>query len=315
MLNLLHSWLSRPLPLGNTSLLELLEPVFYITTHEKRIFWGYLFITAIITAILYFYRGQSIKSGIQFLLSKKLWLHPSVLLDFKLVLLNNWLWVLLIAPLLTSQVAIAIQTNRSLKSLFGRGDFIDSHLYAISIIYTLIIFIIDDFSRFYLHRLYHRIPLLWRFHAVHHSATLLTPFTLYRIHIVEMFINACRSVLVFGLIGGVVIYLVDGKISEVQILGTSVFSLLFNLAGSNLRHSHVWLGWGRFERFILSPAQHQIHHSASPEHYDRNFGVMIAIWDRWFNSWMPSKEQHVERFGLGSQKVKQNLKQHFIGIG
>lgn len=314
MLDFFPSWLSTPSPLSNISYLELFEPLLYLLTSERRIFFGYLAVTGLITALLFIQRGQSIKNGVRFLFSRQLWLHPSVLLDFKLVLINHWIWILLITPLLTSQVAIAIQTNRALKSLLGRGDFFDTNLLAISIFYTVVIFIIDDFSRFYVHRLYHRSPLLWRFHAVHHSATLLTPFTLYRMHIVEMFINACRSLVVFGVIGGVFIYLVDGKISEVHILGASIFSLLFNLAGANLRHSHIWLGWGKLERIILSPAQHQIHHSAKREHFDKNFGVMIALWDRWFNSWVPSKGQSVTGFGIGSKEVKQTLKQHVLGI-
>ena len=40
-----------------------------------------------------------------------------------------------------------------------------------------------------------------------------------------------------------------------------MFGVLFNFAAANLRHSHIWISFGRFEKIFISPAQHQIHHS------------------------------------------------------
>ena len=187
----------------------------------------------------------------------------------------------------------------------GPGNFIDAPEILISVFFTVLLFIADDFSRFFVHMLYHKVPWLWRFHAVHHSATLLTPFTLYRVHIVEMLINTCRSILVYAGLGAIFIYLSKGKFSGLELFGASVFSIAFNLAGANLRHSHIWLSWGKFEKWIMSPAQHQIHHSAKPEHFDKNYGVMIGLWDYWLGSWLGSSNQTVEKVGLG-KSVKQS---------
>jgi sterol desaturase/sphingolipid hydroxylase (fatty acid hydroxylase superfamily) len=313
MLDSLSFWLNNTLLWGNTPY-EWLSPLFYITTTEKRVFLGYLLLNGLLALVILRQQKQRIYDSFIKLFSKKLWLHPSFQFDIKLVFLNQWLWLLLVAPLLTSQVAIALLSYRFLLEQLGPSDFIPNTMVGISVFYSISIFLIDDFTRFYLHRLYHRYPLLWRFHAVHHSATLLTPFTLYRMHIVEMLINSCRSLLVFGLCGGIFIYFVDGKITPVEILGTSIFSFLFNIAGANLRHSHIWLGWGRFEKWILSPAQHQIHHSAHPQHFNKNYGVMIAIWDRLFNSWVPSKDQKVTKFGLNETANDQTIRHHWLGI-
>ena len=69
-----------------------------------------------------------------------------------------------------------------------------------------------------------------------------------------------------------------------DILGANAFVFIFNFLGSNLRHSHIWLSWGdRLENYVISPAQHQIHHSDNPKHFDSNFGSALAIWDRLFN--------------------------------
>ena len=74
-----------------------------------------------------------------------------------------------------------------------------------SVLFTLAVFIFEDFSRFLVHYLYHKVPLLWRFHAIHHSATVMTPLSLYRIHFIEMAINSCRSLLLIGGLSGILI--------------------------------------------------------------------------------------------------------------
>ena len=62
--------------------------------------------------------------------------------------------------------------------------------------------------------------------------------------------------------------------------GVNIFIFLFNVFGSNLRHSHIGISYWKWLEFILiSPAQHHLHHSVSKEHHDKNFGVSLAIWD------------------------------------
>jgi sterol desaturase/sphingolipid hydroxylase (fatty acid hydroxylase superfamily) len=141
------------------------------------------------------------------------------------------------------------------------------------------------------------VPLLWRFHAIHHSAEVLTPLTLYRVHFIELFINSCRSLLVIGGVSSAFIYVFDDSISLLQVMGVSVFTMLFNLAGANLRHSHVWVGFGIAEHWFISPAQHQIHHSTKPVHRNCNFGAILAIWDRWLGTWIGSKGGRSNRLG------------------
>ena len=289
------------------------EPIFYVTSTSYRVFWGYLLLSAMIAAYILYQNKHSLISAVRFLCSKRLWKHPSFLLDFKLIFMNHALWVLFIIPWLGSQVSFALYVSRTLRHYLGTGDFIHFDTLSINIIYTFLLFIIDDLSRFIVHKCYHTIPWLWRFHAVHHSAKLMTPFTLYRVHIIEMFINALRSILVFGGIGGIAIYMVDGRINTLTILGSSIFSLLFNIAGANLRHSHVWFSFGILEKWIISPAQHQIHHSVDPQHYNKNYGVMLAVWDKLSDTWLASKDQSVEEFGIDTP-VEQSLKSHILGI-
>ena len=67
--------------------------------------------------------------------------------------------------------------------------------------------------------------------------------------------------------------------------GVPALGLVLNVLFGNLRHSHVWIRFPAvLERWFLSPAQHQLHHSAMPEHYGSNYGTWLAVWDRWAGS-------------------------------
>jgi sterol desaturase/sphingolipid hydroxylase (fatty acid hydroxylase superfamily) len=69
-------------------------------------------------------------------------------------------------------------------------------------------------------------------------------------------------------------------IAEVEVLGVNVLLFAWYIFGFHLRHSHVWLAYPAWLSHILvSPAQHQIHHSSAPRHFDRNMGFIFAFWD------------------------------------
>ena len=70
-------------------------------------------------------------------------------------------------------------------------------------IFTTTLFVLDDAAKYVIHRALHRIPLLWCFHRVHHTAETLTPFTVYRTHPVEGIIFALRAIFVQALAIGV----------------------------------------------------------------------------------------------------------------
>jgi sterol desaturase/sphingolipid hydroxylase (fatty acid hydroxylase superfamily) len=46
-----------------------------------------------------------------------------------------------------------------------------------------------------------------------------------------------------------------------------------------LQHSHFPISFGPLERFIVSPLMHQVHHSTKPEHWNKNYGSRLSIWD------------------------------------
>ena len=153
----------------------------------------------------------------------------------------------------------------------------------------------------------HKIPFLWEFHKVHHSATTLNPMTQYRIHPVELIINNIRGIIVFGLVTGLFDYLSAHSIDKMVFLGVNIFHFIFLLFGSNLRHSHVKLKYPKYLEFIfISPFQHQIHHSRDPKHFNKNLGSKLALWDYIFGTLVLSVSTSKVRFGIPKENLKYN---------
>jgi len=159
---------------------------------------------------------------------------------------------------------------------------------------------------FYLHHLaFHKIPFLWEFHKVHHSAEVLTPLTDYRAHPLEMLTVGIATGIMLGLAQGIFGYITASTPSVVTLTGMNLVFFLYYLSGYSLRHSHFWISYGPvFSKVFISPAQHQIHHSSAEKHWDKNFGGVFALWDWLFGTlYLPkSKEELV--FGIGSETPK-----------
>lgn len=271
---------------------------------SRRTYWLFLLATALLAVVVLVAQQKSFawRSWLAACFSKRyLWSRSSIE-DVGYWFVNSLLRVFVIIPLVGGQLVFTLAVVRVLHGQFGAAPSVANGLMAnawvMMTIFTLTFLVCEDLSRYWLHRTMHRVPWLWRFHRAHHSALVLTPLTLYRVHPVEMTLYYLRSMLVFGGVSGVFIYLWGSSVKGWQILGVDAIGFLFNFAGANLRHSHIWLSFGRLERWLISPAQHQLHHSCDPKHYNCNYGSMLAVWDRWFGSWRGAGVRERLRFGL-----------------
>lgn len=240
----------------------------------------------------------------EFLFPKWVWNHPSARLDLRFVVINNGIFAVLAG--LGGVAALA---------WFGGGSadaegLADTNTGLLVVAYTVVLVIVHDFVRYWAHRLMHKVPLLWAFHRVHHSPQALNPFSVLRNHPVNSIINGLRSVVSTVITSILFLPFIGSGIGVVEILGANAVRFLFNVAGSHLRHSHIWLYFGPvIGRVIISPAQHQIHHSADPRHFDKNFSSQFALWDWMFGTlYLPEGKEKLS-FGLGRGETD------FKGVG
>ena len=254
---------------------------------RKRVYWGYLISGCVIALLwLMLVRRRSFAGALRTFFSPESWLSRSASSDYTLMLINSAV-MKLIAPRLLTQIGVSVALFSVLHDWFGGRPLIGEAMpsWLVAVVFTLTLFVLDDFSKYVVHRMLHRLPVLWAFHKVHHSATSLNPFTVYRTHPVEGVVFILRAAVVHGSCIAVFVFFLGDKVSLTTVLGASVFSFAFNALGANLRHSHVDLGfWKPLERLFISPAQHQIHHSTSDVHLDKNFGVALALWDLMFKT-------------------------------
>lgn len=166
-------------------------------------------------------------------------------------------------------------------------------------LFSVTMFLVDDFSKYLLHMWMHRWPFLWAIHKVHHSAETLTPITVYRVHPLEGVLYGMRSAVAQGTVMSVFFYFFGNAVDLYTVVGVNVLVFIFHVTGSNLRHSHIDIRyWPWLEHVLISPAQHQLHHSTAEEHFDKNFGAALAVWDWAFGSLHLAEKDKELTFGL-----------------
>ena len=165
---------------------------------------------------------------------------------------------------------------------------------AARIVYVGALILAADFGFFAGHYLSHKVPLLWEFHKVHHSATVLNPLTNYRFDPLDRVLLGLFIGIATGAVKGGFGFAFPGGISGIAAVNVGVL-LLFNRT-ANLRHSHVWLSYGWHASHVFSsPAQHQIHHNSEARHIDKNLGLMFSLWD-WMAGtlYVPREREHFQ---------------------
>ncbi len=271
----------------------------YLINPDKRTYWIYILTSVGIGLIYLFFNKKALKVN----LSSKLWLHPSAKLDYYYFILSYFIKVIMIFPIVISAKTVAFNINKYLYLVYGFNQIENISYETIVVLYTITLFILSDFTRYWLHRLLHTIPFLWDFHKVHHSAKVLNPLSFYRVHPIENILFGFRYSLSVGFVTGIFIYFFGSKIGIIEVLGANIFVFVFSSLGANLRHSHIPLAYFTFlEKWIISPKQHQIHHSR--KHFDKNYGGYLAIWDRVFGTLKLSSEVKVLKFGIKKEQMK-----------
>jgi len=252
----------------------------------KRTHYGYWLSSLLVALIWAAWSWNKRKGYLQTLLSTNYWCNRSTAQDLILALGNRGLFILLGIPWLLLTLDIALSTLDGWRLLGSVQEALITGPWVIAC-YTLFVFLLDDVSRYGLHRVMHKFDLLWRIHQLHHSASTLTPITTLRLHPIESVLYQIRGSLVHGFCAGSSFFFLGFQANSWEVWGASAWVIAFNILGANLRHSHIPFSYGRLEALLISPAQHQAHHGVRTMKH--NYGSVLAIWDRLGNSWRSGK--------------------------
>ena len=280
---------------------------------SARIFYAYLataFVFAIVTYIYFSTREENARpEGISrgmmgYLFDPRVWLHKSARQDYVFFFFNGVIYYGVVAQLLVSGHVFYEAFVAAFENLFGVRD---SAVFAPSALtvaaYTLSVALAIDLAVWVTHYLQHKVALLWQFHQVHHSAEVLTPATVYRMHPIDLLFTGLVGVGLGALAFAGFSYLTAADPHDVRVMNVNVVVFAFYLLGYNLRHSHIWVSYPPWVSYIfISPAQHQTHHSIDAKHYDKNFGLIFAFWDWLFGTLYVPKGYEKLEFGISREE-------------
>ena len=145
-----------------------------------------------------------------------------------------------------------------------------------------------DFMLYVWHLLNHVVPLLWRFHRVHHTDLNMDVSTATRFHLGELLPSAFIKM---GLL----------YLSGADPLLVIAFESLLVLC-AQFHHSSLRVPAG-FERlwwvFFVPPSMHRIHHSVKIKERNTNYGTIFSLWDRLMGTMLAEVDQAGIKIGVG----------------
>jgi len=160
----------------------------------------------------------------------------------------------------------------------------------------IIEFILTVFLITFIHYFYHRAlhhPALWELHKLHHSADEMNIFTASREHPLVVAVN-------------VILISVPSAIFGIRPEVIFVYKSLEGFYNLFL-HSKVDLFPKFTESFMISTTAHHIHHSDDPAYYNKNFGMVLNIWDKIFFTYAAPDKNKKLNFGIEDTNYNKNL--------
>ncbi len=271
-----------------------------------RLFLPYLLSALGVSLVVYYLvqrhrqPGETLRA---YLFPREVWWSTSVRVDYGHLIFHRFLARFVqLGTVAVSLPVIAAATSNGLGTLFGADSSPwGSDTWTAGFSLAVSTFLLRDFGYFFGHYLLHRVPVLWEFHKAHHSATVMNPLTTYREHPIDGIVISQVQVMLVGVATGVHSYLWGTDVVALSIVFFTVFEIAYSCV-ANLRHSHIWLSYGPHLSYVFSsPAMHQLHHSSEERHWDRNYGIMLSVWDWMAGCIYVPKGQEEFRLGLSSR--------------
>ena len=157
------------------------------------------------------------------------------------------------------------------------------------VVQLIAIMLLTDFAQYWLHRAFHRVPFLWGFHAVHHSAKSMDWMAGARMHFLEIIV--LRSVTATPAL------IIGFDESALQ-----AYMLLVYMS-STFIHSNVGANFGFLEKILVFPRFHHWHHGIEKEATDVNFAIHFPFLDRLFGTFHLPEGKWPNGYGIPGHPV------------
>jgi lathosterol oxidase len=152
----------------------------------------------------------------------------------------------------------------------------------------LLAVLVADIAEYWIHRAFHTVPFLWRFHSIHHSSKALDWLAGSRAHLVEDLVVR----------GGMLIpmmFIFPHDMIVAYLLWVTIHA---TWAHCNFAPTIKWL-----EPYVIQPRFHHWHHTSQKEAIDRNFAIHFPWIDKMFGTHYFPKDKWPETYGLHNEKI------------
>jgi len=160
-----------------------------------------------------------------------------------------------------------------------------------------------DMTTYWAHRFYHEIPILWKFHSIHHSTEHMDWVSGFRAHPFDG-----------TLIVPAIFFLFAAGFSNEQVGVLAIFQIVFGL----FLHANVRFRFKLFDRFIMTPEFHHWHHSNEADAIWSNYSTFLPLWDMLFGTYfMPKGDRRPQIYGVDEivpMTMAEQLKYPFEGV-
>ena len=138
---------------------------------------------------------------------------------------------------------------------------------------VIIAFVVQDFTGYCIHRLKHRVNILWNRHIIHHSSE-------------EFNLSCALRQSISNTIDFSAIFMVPAALLGVP---TKIFAILgpLHFFFQFWYHTQLIGKMGFLEYILVTPSHHRVHHAINPEYIDKNYSQILIFWDKLFGSFQP----------------------------
>ena len=188
--------------------------------------------------------------------------------------------------------AVSADASSSNQLLNSGEPLNNSSTYLVHIAIVTLSVLLLDMLIYWQHRLFHTVPMLWRFHKMHHADSHVDTTTGLRFHPVEIAMSLGIKAAAVVMLGVPAIAIV---IFEVALNGFALFN------HANIRLPQKWDD--RIGLVLITQRLHRIHHSQAKNESNSNYGFSVSWWDRLFNSFTPRAAFSDETLPIGQKDV------------
>lgn len=157
---------------------------------------------------------------------------------------------------------------------------------------------VSDLFQWTGHYFFHKLPMLWRFHSVHHSTKDIDWLAGSRTHFVDLI--AVRAVAFLP----IYIFGFSSSVFATYIVIVSIQAVL--------AHANTRINFGVLKYVFVTPQYHHWHHSDDPKAYDKNFAIHFPFIDMMFGTYYPMGNTWPEGTGLGDVKFPKGFAKQFV---